>query len=378
MELCWQKLKDLFEFPAGFDEEVTKERAFFIMGNSFKYFRSRMRRNAKKELEMQRLMEAVRHEMKENNQHFLQELEEIMKNCPWAQDDDAVVGVISPDRVTIDAVTKTRYRAVELDHPEDEDMKTLGENLGCQVFFGSSATCPLARIPNPTMIWMMKTRKTCTNTGDQFKALSKFYQKLALDIHIMSLWTMKEADFCSAQQIQIGFLNLVVCNHGTLKYTSTIDELAKSFHLNKSRSILLSYNRVGDHHVLLDISVERTTVNDYDSRGSQLENIHPFIEALNKAYEKFKSRSKKHREVGRSRFQVVSVGSIQMQPAGNDLCGFYVMHYMCSLINAFSGSQTEVSSTPELTDLEIFGFQEDLSGFILDKVVNPKGVHHLL
>ena len=39
MELCWQKLKDLFEFPAIFDEEVTKDQAFFIMGNSFKYFR---------------------------------------------------------------------------------------------------------------------------------------------------------------------------------------------------------------------------------------------------------------------------------------------------------------------------------------------------
>ena len=37
--------------------------------------------------------------------------------------------------MTIDAVTKTRYRAVELDHPKDEDRKTLGENLGCQVFW---------------------------------------------------------------------------------------------------------------------------------------------------------------------------------------------------------------------------------------------------
>ena len=38
-------------------------------------------------------------------------------------------------KVTIDAVTKTRYRAVELDHPKDDDRKTLGENLGCQVFW---------------------------------------------------------------------------------------------------------------------------------------------------------------------------------------------------------------------------------------------------
>jgi hypothetical protein len=45
MELCWQKLKDLFEIPPGFNEEVTKDRAFFIMGNSFKYFRYYLNKN---------------------------------------------------------------------------------------------------------------------------------------------------------------------------------------------------------------------------------------------------------------------------------------------------------------------------------------------
>ena len=59
-------------------------------------YRSRMRRSAQKELEMQHLMEVVRQEMKENNQHFLQELKERMKNHPSAPDEDAVVGVISP------------------------------------------------------------------------------------------------------------------------------------------------------------------------------------------------------------------------------------------------------------------------------------------
>ena len=102
-----------------------------------------------------------------------------------------------------------------------------------------------------------------------------------------------------------------------------------------------------------------------------------------------------------------------MQPMGNDLCWFYVMNYMCSLIIALSGSQvwpldafrnlddlatyfecvaklfltvfhlflvfqTEVSSILELTDLEISRFQEDPSGFIIDQVVSTKGVHHLL
>ena len=39
---------------------------------------------------------------------------------------------------------------------------------------------------------------------------------------------------------------------------------------------------------------------------------------------------------------------------------------------------TEVSSTLELTYLEISRFQEDPSGFIIDQVVSTKGVHHLL
>jgi hypothetical protein len=49
-----------------------------------------------------------------------------------------------------------------------------------------------------------------------------------------------------------------------------------------------------------------------------------------------------------------------------------------TVFHLFLVFQIEVSSTPELTDLEISGFQEDLSGFIVDQVVSTKGVHHLL
>ena len=49
-----------------------------------------------------------------------------------------------------------------------------------------------------------------------------------------------------------------------------------------------------------------------------------------------------------------------------------------TVFHLFLVFQTEVSSTSELTDLEISGFQEDLSGFIIDQVVSTKGVHHLL
>ena len=48
-----------------------------------------------------------------------------------------------------------------------------------------------------------------------------------------------------------------------------------------------------------------------------------------------------------------------------------------TVFHPFLVFQTEVSSTPELTDLDISGFQ-DLSGFSMDQVMNTKGVHHLL
>jgi hypothetical protein len=50
---------------------------------------------------------------------------------------------------------------------------------------------------------------------------------------------------------------------------------------------------------------------------------------------------------------------------------------LLTVFHLFLMFQTELSSTLELTDLEIFGFQ-DLFGFIIDQVVSTKGVHHLL
>jgi len=49
-----------------------------------------------------------------------------------------------------------------------------------------------------------------------------------------------------------------------------------------------------------------------------------------------------------------------------------------TVFHLFLMFHTEVSSILELTDLEISGFQEDLSGFIIDQVVSTKGVHHHL
>jgi hypothetical protein len=80
-----------------------------------------------------------------------------------------------------------------------------------------------------------------------------------------------------------------------------------------------------------------------------------------------------------------------MQPAGNDLYGFYVIvtcttssmlppvHMLVLIVfHLFLVFQREVSSTQEPMDLKISRFQEDLSSFIMDQVVSSKGGHHLL
>lgn len=49
-----------------------------------------------------------------------------------------------------------------------------------------------------------------------------------------------------------------------------------------------------------------------------------------------------------------------------------------TMFHLFLVFQTEVSSTAELTDSEISGFQEDLVGFIVDQVLSTEGDHHLV
>jgi hypothetical protein len=56
----------------------------------------------------------------------------------------------------------------------------------------------------------------------------------------------------------------------------------------------------------------------------------------------------------------------------------YVPKLFLTVFHPFLVFLTKVSSTSELTDLDISRFQEDLSGFIMDQVMNTKGVHNLL
>jgi N-acetyl-beta-hexosaminidase len=56
----------------------------------------------------------------------------------------------------------------------------------------------------------------------------------------------------------------------------------------------------------------------------------------------------------------------------------FVAKLVLTVFHLFLVFQIELPSTPELTDLVISGFQDDLSGFIMDQVMSNNEVHHLL
>jgi len=120
---------------------------------------------------------------------------------------------IGYSKVTIDAVTKTRYHAVELDHPKDDDRKTLGENLGCQAFwckhyisFGldsesdddmddedshqnrepsiSSPLRPKTHKTGPSTTLQLNHLRTCKKTHRQ---RNRYYPRLARLAHLLGL-----------------------------------------------------------------------------------------------------------------------------------------------------------------------------------------------
>jgi hypothetical protein len=55
----------------------------------------------------------------------------------------------------------------------------------------------------------------------------------------------------------------------------------------------------------------------------------------------------------------------------------FVAKLVLTVFHLFLVFQIELSPTPELTYLVISGFQEDLSGFIMDQVMSSNEVHHL-
>ncbi|KAG2577077.1 hypothetical protein PVAP13_6NG080030 [Panicum virgatum] len=181
-----------------------------------------------------------------------------------------------------------------------------------------------------------------------FEHLYHFYQQVALDVSIMTLWTVMESHKCRRCGINnIGFLDPSTVHENTVNLPSTVDYLYKAFlSMQDKRSILLSYNCFY-HHVLLDISLSDSRIKVSDSRKRPLSLIQPY-----------RKKSKIHRPFWGD-FTVEEAKYILKQPPGNDHYGFYVMHYM--------HCYTDDCRSAEM----LVALQEELAGWLVDYVVKP-------
>ncbi|KAG2534049.1 hypothetical protein PVAP13_9NG227722, partial [Panicum virgatum] len=157
-----------------------------------------------------------------------------------------------------------------------------------------------------------------------FEHLYHFYQQVALDVSIMTLWTVMESHKCRRCGINnIGFLDPSTVHENTVNLPSTVDYLYKAFlSTQNKRSILLSYNCL--------------------------------------AFAKYRKKSKIHRPFWGD-FTVEEAKYILKQPSGNDHCGFYKRR------NGWYEMNTEVDSG-ELLMGELVALQEELAGWLVDYV----------
>ncbi|KAG2629994.1 hypothetical protein PVAP13_3KG472402 [Panicum virgatum] len=187
-----------------------------------------------------------------------------------------------------------------------------------------------------------------------FEHLYHFYQQVALDVSIMTLWTVMESHKCRRCGINnIGFLDPSTVHENTVNLPSTVDYLYKDFlSMQDKRSILLSYNCFY-HHVLLDIGLS-------DSRI------------------KYRKKNKIHRPFWGD-FTVEEAKYILKQPPGNDHCGFYVMHYMhCYTGDCRSAEMNIELDSGELLMGELVALQEELAGWLVDYVVKPGSEYSII
>ncbi|KAG2562468.1 hypothetical protein PVAP13_8KG074601 [Panicum virgatum] len=212
-----------------------------------------------------------------------------------------------------------------------------------------------------------------------FEHLYHFYQQGALDVSIMTLWTVMESHKCRRCGINnIGFLDPSTVHENTVNLPSTVDYLYKAFlSMQDKRSILLSYNCFY-HHVLLDINLNNSRIEVYDSRKRPLSLIQPVIDVVNKAFAKYRKKSKIHRPFWGD-FTVEEAKYILKQPPGNDHCGFYVMHYMhCYTGDCRSAEMNTELDSRELLMGELVALQEELAGWLVDYVVKPGSKYSII
>ncbi|OEL38336.1 hypothetical protein BAE44_0000645 [Dichanthelium oligosanthes] len=193
--------------------------------------------------------------------------------------------------------------------------------------------------------------------------------------------------------------NDVKCSHGHYRTKSTLEAhegpepfpgalpsqtmLARTEAIQGARQhttpgcrLLYKLSAMNYHYVLIDINLDQSRIEVYDSKQRDHVKIQPLIDLLNTALVKYKKRGGIIYRPFKEKFEVIERKWILRQPPDNNLYGFYVMHYMYTYSeDSFESQQRQNSElrTSELLLSKIMAHQDQLSRFIMDHVVAPDG-----
>ncbi|CAO1940297.1 unnamed protein product, partial [Urochloa humidicola] len=140
-------------------------------------------------------------------------------------------------------------------------------------------------------------------------------------------------------------------------------------------TILLPFNFTF-HWILVILSPDRGSVTVFDSLRKPEKEYQFLIDIFARAWDEFRT---KHRGITHEKLKWNTKFPCLRQGPGNNLCGYYVCEYMhswgCKLVTMHDVRMQTLKETV-LEQPRIDAISEQLIGFILDEIVNPKGEFH--